>query len=63
MEADGFISFLGWGLFTYTWFGFNLMFFSLIADLIHDHNECIRQKAIEEYIENEDESEDENEDE
>ena len=63
MKPDGLINFLGWSLFTYMWLGSNLMFFCAIADLIHDHNEYIRQKATEKYIENEDESGDENEDE
>ena len=63
MKPDGFINFLGWGLFTYTWLTFDLIFFRSIADLIHEHNKYIRQKAIEDYIESEDESEDENEDE
>ena len=45
------------------WLDFNYLFFSSIADLIHERNQYIRQKAIEKYIESEDESEDENEDE
>ena len=41
------------------WLETNLSFFGAIADLIHEHNELIREKAIGEYIESEDENEDE----
>ena len=66
MKTDGFINFLGFPFFTYSWLTSNLRFFSSIANLTNEHNEyirCVRQKAIEEYMESEDESEDENEDE
>ena len=45
------------------WLETNLLFFGAIADLIHEHNELIREKAIEEYIESENESGDESKDE
>ena len=40
------------------WLEVNLIFFTAIDNLIHEHNELIREKAIEEY-ESKDESEDE----
>ena len=43
------------------WLKANCLFFNAIADAIHQHNEEIRPKAIENF--KEDESEDENEDE
>ena len=45
------------------WLETNLLFFGAFADLIHEHNELIRKKEIEEYIESEDESDDKSEDE
>ena len=70
MDTNTVLRFLGWAALTYMWLDVNLLFFDAIADVIHQHNEQMRQKAIEEYEdanesegESEDESEDENEDE
>ena len=55
--TSAFINFLGWASLTYIWLEVNHLFFCAIINAIHDHDEQIRQKALE------DESEDENEDE
>ena len=62
------LRFLGWAALTYMWLEANCLFFTTIADGIHQHNEQIRLKAFEEAKEllkenDEDESEDEGEDE
>ena len=64
MNTFGLLCFLGYASLTFMWLQTNCLFFGAIADLIHDHNEYIREKAIEEYSESlindgEDESEDE----
>ena len=52
------------GLFDVTmWLEANCMFFNAIADAIHQYNEEIRQKAIEEVQDDESKSESESEDE
>ena len=66
MNTNTVLRFLGWAGLTYMWLEANCVFFNAIADAIHQHNEQIRQKAIEEQnyeseskAESEDESEDE----
>ena len=72
MNTNTVLRFLGWASFTYLWLEANCLFFNAIADAIHQHNEQMRQKAIEEVnellkqndeSESGDKSEDENEDE
>ena len=65
MNTGSLMNFLGWGILTFMWFEINRMFFYAIAQAIIEHNEHVRQNAIEEYKELliNDESEDENEDE
>ena len=65
MNTNTVLRFLGWASLTYFWLQANCMFFNAIADAIHQHNEQIRQMAIEEVnkSESESESEDESEDE
>ena len=60
MNTDDVIRYLGWGLLTYIWLDTNSLFLCAIVNAINDHNEQIRQKAIEEY---EDDREDETKDE
>ena len=74
-NTDGLLYLIGLASWTYFWLDINHLYFTTIADLIHNHNEyirqkaieevkeCIRQKELEENDESEDESEDENEDE
>ena len=61
MKTNTVLRFLGWASLTYLWLEANCLFFNAIADAIYQHNEEIRQKAIENF--KEDESEDESEDE
>ena len=64
MNTNNVLRFLVWAGLTYMWFEANCVFFNAIADAIHQHNEDIRQKAIDEQnyeSESEDESEDESE--
>ena len=69
MNTNNVLRFLGWAALTYMWLEANCLFFNAIADTIHQHNEEIRQKAIENFkkdeseAESEAESEDESEDE
>ena len=60
MNTNTVLRFLGWAALTYMWLDANCLFFNAIADAIHQHNEEIRQNAVEEYA---DESESENEEE
>ena len=64
MNTNNVLRFLWAGL-TYMWLEANCVFFNAIADAIHQHNEEIKQKPIDEAKESksEDESEDEGEDE
>ena len=66
MNTNAVLRFLGWAALTYMWLDANCLFFTAIADAIHQHNEQIRLKAFEEAKEllkenDEDESEDEGE--
>ena len=63
MNTKTVLRFLGWASLTYLWLEANCLFFNAIADAIHQHNEEIRQKAIENFKEDESESEDDSEDE
>ena len=65
MNTNTVFRFLGWASLTYLWLKANCVFSNAIANAIHQHNEEIRQKAIENFKEDEskDESEDESEDE
>ena len=49
MNTNDVLRFLGWRLLTYMWLDTNRLFFFAIVDAINEHNEQIRQKAIEEY--------------
>ena len=60
MTTNTVLRFLGWAGLTYVWLEANCVFFNAIADAIHQHNEQIRQKTIDEQnydSESEDESE------
>ena len=59
MNTNNVLRFPGWAALTYMWLETNCLFFNAIAVAIHQHNEEIRQKAIENF--KEDESEDESE--
>ena len=61
MNTNTVFRFLGWASLTYFWLEANCMFFNAIADAINQHNEQIRQKAIEEVNESESESDSEDE--
>ena len=63
MNTNTVLRFLDWAGLTYMWLEANCVFFNAIADAIHQHNEHIKQKAIEELNEykNESDSEDESE--
>ena len=61
MNTNTVLRFLGWASLTDMWLEANCMFFNAIADAIHQYNEEIRQKAIEEVNENKSESESEDE--
>ena len=61
MNTNTVLRFLGWASLTWLWLEANCMFFNAIADAIHQHNEEIREKAIENFKENEGKSEDESE--
>ena len=61
MNTNTVLCFLGWAGLTYMWLEANCVFFNAIADAIHQHNEQIKQKAIEELNEYKDESESEDE--
>ena len=72
MNTNNVLRFLGWASLTDMWLEANCLFFNAIADAIHQHNEEIRQKAIDEAkellkqnyeSESKDESKDESEDE
>ena len=55
MKTDDLLYLFGLASLTNMWLDVNYLFFSSMFDLIRDHNEYIRQKAIEEYNESEDE--------
>ena len=62
MDLDALISFFGWAALTDSWLHVNLTFFGAIGQAIENHNDAIRQEALQELQdENEDEDEDENE--
>ena len=68
MNSNNVLRFLGWAALTYMCLEANCIFVNAIADAIHQHNEEIRQKAIDEAKKllkqnDESESEDESEDE
>ena len=63
MNTNTVLRFLGWASLTYMWLETNCMFFNAIADAIHQHNEQIGQKAIQDLQEAESDSEVESEDE
>ena len=46
MNTNTVLRFLGWAFLTWLWLEANCMSFNAIADAIHQHNEEIRQKAI-----------------
>ena len=61
MNTNTVLRFFGWASLTWLWLEANCMFFNAVADAIHQHNEEIRQKAIEKFKEDESEDESENE--
>ena len=48
MTLDTFFNFLGWATLTYSWLHINLRFYSAISQAIQNHNDAIRQKALQE---------------
>ena len=54
MNLETLISFFGWTALTYSWLNINLTFFRAIGQTIKNHNDAIRQEALQE-LENEDE--------
>ena len=60
MNLDALISFLGWAALTYSWLHVNLTFFGAIGQAITNHDNSIRQEALQE-LKDEDEDEDEDE--
>ena len=63
MNTDTALRFLGWVALTHLWLYANDLFFTAIADAIHNHNEQIRRNALEELNGHMKESESESEDE
>ena len=61
MNTNNVLGFLGWASLIYMWLKANFLFFNAIADAIHQHDEQIRQKAIDEFKEYESEEESERE--
>ena len=61
MNTNTVLRFLGWASLTYMWLEANCMFFNAIADAIHQHNEQIRQNAVEVFLKQKEESESEDE--
>ena len=56
MDLEAFIGFLGWTALTYSWLKINFAFFGAIDQAIMNHNDAIRQEALQE-LEDEDEDE------
>ena len=56
MDLDDLISFFGWTALTYSWLQANLTFFGAIGQVITNHNNSIRQEALQE-LKDEDEDE------
>ena len=59
MKTNNVLRFNGWAFLTYLWLEANCLFFNAIADAIHQHNEEITQKAIENFKKGESEGESE----
>ena len=60
MDLDAMITFFGWVALTYSWLNINLTFANAIRQAIENHNDAIRQEALQE-LEDEDEEQRENE--
>ena len=50
MNSNNVLRFLGCASLTYMWLEANCLFFNAIADAINEHNEQIRQKAIDDVM-------------
>ena len=48
MGLDTFFNFLSWAALTYSWLHINLRFSSAISQAIQNHNDGIRQRALQE---------------
>ena len=48
MDLDSLITFLGWAALTYSWLYINFTFAAAIAQAIENHNDAIRQEALQE---------------
>ena len=62
MNPATLVNFLGWAALTYHWLNANLLFAAAINQAIQDHNDAIRQQALQELRadpEEEEDSEDE----
>ena len=63
MGLDSLITFLGWAAFTYSWLHINVTFFAAIEQAIENHNNAIRQQALQELRAYEADDEEESDDE
>ena len=48
MNLDSLITFLGWATLTYSWLRINFTFAAAIGQAIENHNDAIRQEALQE---------------
>ena len=48
MDLDSLITFLGWATLTYSWLHINFVFAAAIGQAIENHNDAIRQEALQE---------------
>ena len=51
----GFINFLGWVTLTYSWLHVNLAFAAAIIEALENHDDAIRQEALQELCEEDEE--------
>ena len=63
MNPTTLVNFLGWAALTYYWLNANLNFAAAINQAIQDHNNAIRQQALQELLDEQEEEEEENDDE
>ena len=63
MNPTTWINFLGWAALTYYWLNANFRFAAAINQAIRDHNDAIRQQALQELRAYDADDEEENDDE
>ena len=62
MNPTTLVNFLGWAALTYYWLNTNLRFAAAINQALQDHNDAIRQQALQELRADPEEDEDEDKD-